>query len=235
MGVAAVAPQAVLWGMTAQLTSVSEPPDPPCWASAWACALAEAEPASFTRVLSNEVNAVHRLDFGSRRLFLKVGPCLQREYDRLRWLAGRLPAPRPLGFSGEGSQDALLMTAVGGDSLAALSDSLPPQAVIARLAAALRDLHATPATDWPFGGKCGVLVHGDACLPNFLFAGDHLSGYIDVGDMALADAEVDLAAAVWSLQYNMGAGYGLAFLREYGVVGANEEDIERLRLSYEQG
>ena len=42
-------------------------------------------------------------------------------------------------------------------------------------------------------------------------------------------------AAVWSLQHNMGAGHGLAFLREYGVVGANEEDVERLRLSYEQG
>ena len=78
-------------------------------------------------------------------------------------------------------------------------------------------------------------MHGDACLPNFLFVGDHLSGYIDVGNMALADPEVDLAAAVWSLQYNMDAGHGLAFLREYGVVGANEEDVERLQLSYEQG
>jgi len=37
--------------------------------------------------------------------------------------------------------------------------------------------------------------------------------------MALADPEVDLAAAVWSLQYNMGARHGLAFLREYGALG----------------
>ena len=127
------------------------------------------------------------------------------------------------------------MSAVEGDSLSSLSALLPPQAIIARLATALRDLHAAPAADWPFGGEGSVLVHGDACLPNFLFVGGHLSGYIDVGDMALADPEVDLAAAVWSLQYNMGAGHGLAFLREYGVVGMDEEDVERLRLSYERG
>jgi aminoglycoside phosphotransferase len=215
--------------------TVTSQPSPPRWALTWACALAGAEPAAPTRVPSNEVNQVYRLGFSGQRLFLKIGPRLQREYERLRWLEGRLPAPRPLGFTSEGGVDALLMSAVEGDSLAALSASLPPQAVIARLVGALRDLHATPAADWPFDGEGGVLVHGDACLPNFLFAGDHLSGYIDVGDLALADPEVDLAATVWSLQYNMGAGHGLAFLREYGVVGANEEDVERLRLSYEQG
>ena len=207
----------------------------PPWAWAWVQEQLQATLTSATQVPSNEVNQVFRLNVGSQRLFLKIGPRLQCEYEKLRWLAGRLPAPRPLGFSGEGSQDALLMTAVGGDSLAALSDSLPPLAIIARLAMALRDLHAAPVADWPFSGTGGVLMHGDACLPNFLFVGDHLSGYIDVGDMALADPEVDLAAAVWSLQYNMGAGHGLAFLREYGVAGANEGDVERLRLSYEQG
>ena len=210
-------------------------PPAPRWASAWADALAGAEPTACTRVPSNEVNEVYRLDFDGQRLFLKIGPHLQREYERLRWLEGRLPAPRPIGLTSEGGADALLMSAVEGDSLASLSASLSPQAVIARLATALRDLHATPAADWPFGGEGGVLVHGDACLPNFLFVGNDVSGYIDVGGMALADPEVDLAAAVWSLQYNMGAGHGLDFLREYGVVGANEEDVERLRLNYEQG
>ena len=218
-----------------ECVAVESQPSPSHWALTWACALAGAEPAACTRVPSNEVNRVHCLDFGGQRLFLKIGPRLQREYERLRWLEDRLPAPRPIGFTSEGGADALLMTAVEGDSLAALSTSLSPQAVIARLAMALRDLHATPAADWPFGGEGGVLVHGDACLPNFLFMGNHLSRYIDVGDMALADPEVDLAAAVWSLQYNMGAGHGLAFLREYGAVGATEDEVERLRLSYEQG
>ena len=80
-----------------------------------------------------------------------------------------------------------------------------------------------------------VLVHGDACLPNFLFHGDELSGYINVGDLAVGEPEVDLVAAVWSLQYNLGPGYGLAFLREYGVSDADEKRVEALRQKYELG
>jgi aminoglycoside phosphotransferase len=83
------------------------------------------------------------------------------------------------------------------------------------------------------GGK--TLVHGDACLPNFLYRGDHLSGYIDIGDLTVGEMEVDLAAAVWSLQYNLGPGHGLAFLREYGLKDADEERVEALRLKYELG
>ena len=205
------------------------------WAWSWACALAGAEPTSSTRVRSGDANQVYHLEVGGKWLFLKVGPRLQPEYDRLIWLAGRLPAPSPIGFTSQASADALLTSAVEGQDLATLSHSLTSQAVTERLAGALRVLHATPVTDWPFGRKGSMLVHGDACLPNFLFLRDHLTGYIDVGEMALGDPEIDLAAAVWSLQYNMGVGHGLTFLREYGVVGANEADVERLRLSYEQG
>lgn len=215
--------------------SSNQCPSIPNWAWSWTCTLAGAKPTSSTRVRSGDANQVYRLDVGSEWLFLKVGPRLQPEYERLIWLEGRLPAPRPLGFTSQSGADALLMSAIEGQDLASLSASLTPQAVIERLAGGLRVLHATPATDWPFGGDGSVLVHGDACLPNFLFVGENLSGYIDVGDMAVADREVDLAAAVWSLQYNLGAGHGLTFLHEYGVVGANEENVERLRLSYEQG
>ena len=103
--------------------SLSAPSDPPPlrWALTWACALAGAEPATSMRAPSNEVNQVHCLDFGGERLFLKVGPRLQPEYESLRWLEGRLPAPRPIGFTSEGSVDALLTSAVAGDSLAVLS------------------------------------------------------------------------------------------------------------------
>ena len=85
--------------------------------------------------------------------------------------------------------------------MARLSESLPPQVIVTR---------------------------GDACLPNFLYQGGGLSGYVDVGDMTIGEPEVDLAAAVWSLQYNLGPGYGLNFLREYGRQDADDEDVERL-------
>jgi len=49
-----------------------------------------------------------------------------------------------------------------------------------------------------------VLVHGDFCLPNVLVMEGSLTGVIDVGRAAIASPEVDLAAGVWSLQYNFG-------------------------------
>jgi kanamycin kinase len=203
----------------------------------WIASLLPKEIRAFRRVESNEVNAVFRLEFDGEILFLKIGPHLRREYEKLQWLEGRLPCPQPVGFTTRDEIDALLTSAIDGDSLAGLSTSAPPQVIVSRLATALLDLHAANIANWPFGrtGKGKVLVHGDACLPNFLFRGDHLSGYIDVGDMTVGEPEVDLAAAVWSLQYNLGPGYGLAFLHEYGLKDADEERVEALRLKYELG
>ncbi len=203
----------------------------------WASSMIQAEIGSVTRIRSNEINVVFRLTFGSRSLFLKTGPNLLREYHRLQWLEGRLPGPRPVGFTTRFGAEALLMSAVEGEDLARLTVSLPPPAIIVRLASALQTLHATPIADWPFDRvQAGtVLVHGDACLPNFIYRDDRLSGYIDVGDMRVDRPEVDLAAAVWSLQYNLGPGHGLAFLQEYGVTDADEGDVERLRRTYGEG
>ena len=147
----------------------------------------------------------------------------------------RLPCPRPVGFTSRDGADALLLSAMEGEDLARLSESLPPQVIVMRLVGALTALHGSNTTDWPFGGSGMVLVHGDACLPNFLYQGSRLSGYVDVGDMTIGEPEVDLAAAVWSLQYNLGPGHGLNFLRGYGRQDANEEDVERLRKQYGAG
>jgi aminoglycoside phosphotransferase len=184
------------------------------------------------RVRSNEVNEVFRLGCDSASFFLKIGPNLKREYERLQWLEGRLPAPLPIGLTTQGAVDALLMSAVEGDDLSLLSLSLSEESITSRLSEALKVVHNLSTDNWPFGGNGTVLVHGDACLPNFLYNGNHLSGYIDVGEMTLAEAEVDLAAAVWSLQRNLGPGYGLAFLHTYGLEEADEEEVERLRLLY---
>lgn len=202
------------------------------WSKFWVTSSVQEEIRSVTRVRSSEVNEVFHLGCDSANFVLKIGPNLRREYECLRWLKGRLPSPRPLGLTTHGAVDALLMSAIAGDDLAALSVSLRPQTVISRLAVALRAVHNLSIADWPFGGNGTMLVHGDACLPNFLYNGDCLSGYIDVGDMTIAEVEVDLAAAVWSLQRNLGPGYGLDFLQEYGMESADEEEVERLRLLY---
>lgn len=213
------------------LESASEPPD---WALSWATALAKEGLRAAIRVPSNEVNQVFWLESDSASFFLKIGPNLEREYRRLECLQGRLPTPCAVGFTAVAGIDALLQTAVEGDTLSRLSASLPARKIVTRLAAAIRCVHATGTADWPFGGTGSVLVHGDACLPNFLFDGPALSGYIDVGDMTLAEPEGDLAAAVWSLQYNLGAGHRLAFLREVRIVEADEAEVQPLRLVYHE-
>jgi len=102
------------------------------------------------------------------------------------------------------------------------------------LASALRAFHSVSARDCPFEAYIPgeSLVHGDACLPNIIVGDDGPTGYIDLGDTGVGDVEVDLSAAVWSLQYNLGPGFGRAFLTAYGRPGATERDVDRLRAMY---
>lgn len=201
----------------------------------WASQQVQEEAHSVTQIRSHEANRVFRLDYAERSLYLKIGPALAHEHERLCWLETRFPAPRPLGFVSDDCLDALLMSALPGNDLAALSSIVTSQEIIARLSTALKVLHTSEPIDWTFGGTGSVLVHGDACLPNFLFCGDHFTGIVDVGDMALGEIETDLSAAIWSLHKNLGSGYGSAFLREYGWHNTDEGYTERLRLRYKQG
>jgi aminoglycoside phosphotransferase len=50
--------------------------------------------------------------------------------------------------------------------------------------------------------------------------------------MGVGDIEVDLAAAVWSLQYNLGPALGERFLRAYGLPAPTDQDVRRLRAAY---
>ena len=78
--------------------------------------------------------------------------------------------------------------------------------------------HAVPTDSCPFGtaGVDTVLVHADAYLPNVLYRGDTPSGFIGAVDTCVGGRDIDLATAVWSLQYNLGTGYGCRFLERYG-------------------
>jgi aminoglycoside phosphotransferase len=168
--------------------------------------------------------------------FLKIGGSLAPECERLRWLRGRLPVPEVVEFTTLDGKDVLVTTAVAGAHLSALKRRLPAENIVEMLASALCAFHAADASECPFKASMpgNVLVHGDACLPNIVFRDDGaLSGFIDLGDMGAGDAEVDLSAAVWSLQYNLGPGHGLEFLRAYGLTAASHDDVDRLRTMYE--
>lgn len=62
-----------------------------------------------------------------------------------------------------------------------------------------------------------VVCHGDYCLPNVLISENRVAGYIDLGDLGVADRWADLTMATWSVTYNLGPGWEDIFLARYGV------------------
>lgn len=179
---------------------------------------------------------VYRLTNNEQTFFLKIkfDSVSIKEKDMLELLENKLPVPKVLGFTTKENSKALLLSALPGKNLASLCKEWSPEKVISKLVEVLRIIHKTNLDDLPLSKQEGsnVLVHGDACLPNFIFHGDLFSGFIDMGDARVGDVEIDLAAAIWSLQYNLGSGYGSLFLKEYGYPKTGEEIVESLRLNY---
>jgi len=180
---------------------------------------------------------VWRLDAGSTAVFVKRAADLAPEHERLAWLAGRWPVPEMVGFFHAWGDDWLLTRRAPGVPLYHGSLAVGPSAKAAWLGQILRGLHSVPADGCPFGKvRAGhVLTHGDFCLPNVLVDEARfgsLSGLIDVGQAGLGNPEVDLAAGVWSLQYNFGRGFARDFLNAYGWPPMTDQAIERLRRKY---
>lgn len=173
-----------------------------------------------------------RLTHGPRALaYIKLAPDLRGERDRIIWLSEYLPVPDILGFK-RGAEDWLLMRALPGMDLSNREYKKRPEAIIRHLTKALIRLHALDPTDCPFGSIGRHVIHGDACLPNFVFNRNRLSGYVDLGDLGVGPVEHDLAACIWSLDYNLGPGFGGKFLRAYGWPRFDDETVEIFRRSY---
>lgn len=206
----------------------SEPPD-----ILWATAVMQAPVSEWGVVYARNGRSTKRLHVGSQILYLKTAPALAAERDRLRWLGSFRPTPDVLGFR-SGNPDWLLTRAAIGTGLIDDRYTRQPNVVVQLLASALTSLHRIDPTTCPFGRQEQglVVVHGDACLPNFLATDDRISGYLDVGDLRLERPEVDLVAAIWSLQHNLGPGWGPAFLNAYGWAQTDEDTAEKLRLAY---
>jgi kanamycin kinase len=78
-----------------------------------------------------------------------------------------------------------------------------------------------------------VVCHGDYCLPNVLLddAGN-VTGYVDLGEMAVADRWFDIAVGAWSVTWNLGPGWEELFFDAYGVQ-PDERRIAFYRLLYD--
>lgn len=88
-------------------------------------------------------------------------------------------------------------------------------------ASLLDELHATRPADEDL-----VLIHGDYCLPNVVFDGWALSGFIDLGRCGVADRYHDLAQAARSVVRNLGERWVGPFFAAYGI---DEPDEAKLR------
>lgn len=71
-----------------------------------------------------------------------------------------------------------------------------------------------------------VVCHGDYCLPNVLISDGRTTGFVDLGELGVADRWWDLAVGTWSLGWNLGPGYEELFLAEYGA------DLDQERLAF---
>ena len=81
-------------------------------------------------------------------------------------------------------------------------------------------------------GEQLVVCHGDYCLPNVLVEADSATGFVDLGELGVADRWWDLAVATWSVTWNLGPGYEDLFLREYGIEWDHDR-VEFYRLLYD--
>lgn len=62
-----------------------------------------------------------------------------------------------------------------------------------------------------------VVCHGDYCPPNALIHAGQVVGYVDLGELAIADRWCDLAVATWSTTWTFGPGLESVFLDTYGA------------------
>ena len=77
-----------------------------------------------------------------------------------------------------------------------------------------------------------VVCHGDYCLPNVLISDGRVAGFVDLGELGVADRWWDLAVATWSLTWNLGPGWEEPFLAAYGVA-RDDSRIAFYRLLYD--
>ena len=92
---------------------------------------------------------------------------------------------------------------------------------------AVARLEATAPTDEDL-----VVCHGDYCYPNMFIEGAEVTGYLDLGELGVADRWWDVATGMWSTTWNVGPGYEELFAESYGVA-IDAAKVAYYRLQYD--
>lgn len=198
--------------------------------------LSEALGAPFkaTKHIHSHQDEVFKIEAPGIHYYLKISPDLKAERDNLKKLAGLLHVPEVIGFYESAGQDYLLISELSGKNLVELMGEWPELKIADTFAAAVRQLHGVDAAIvFPQAASGDVLLHGDMALPNVIVSAQQRIGYIDFGQLAFGSPELDLADALWSLQRNLGPGYGERFLEKYGPVSMTPKVEQALKFRHQ--
>jgi kanamycin kinase len=177
---------------------------------------------------------------------------LSAEVSRLQWAGEYIAVPKVLDFrvlpTGE---EVLLTSAILGRSAVDPYWKARSSEAATAVGKGLRQLHdALPVKDCPFSwsvadrvSKQGltpddaaqfqqttpeldlVVCHGDPCVPNTILTDfGTVAGYVDLGELGVADRWADLAVAARNAEWNYGAGCDKYVYEGYGLA-PNQEKI----------
>jgi kanamycin kinase len=77
-----------------------------------------------------------------------------------------------------------------------------------------------------------VVCHGDYCPPNALLTAGKVTGYVDLGELGVADRWWDIAIGAWSTGWNFGTEFEPLFYESYGIA-PDPDRISFYRLLWE--
>ena len=209
-----------------------------------------------TLVWQNETGGLTGRTDGTEPRFIKWNPAgsgesLVAEAERLRWLAGKHPAPVVAGLFFVDGAELLVTQALPGLSAVDKVWVDRPDDAIRAIATGLRALHALPVRncsfDWGVRFRIEeatsrgisveselrvapsidelVVCHGDPCAPNTLIGNDgRFVANVDFGRLGVADRWADLAVATMSFDWNYENYEERLFWETYGVT----PDLERI-------
>lgn len=178
---------------------------------------------------------VYKIEAQRGGYYLKISTSLKAEHDNLKKLEILLNVPRVIDFYDVGQKDYLLLTELPGKNLAELIKEWSDVDIVDTFARAIKQLHSVNASEvFPEASSKDVVLHGDMALPNIIISNEGHIGYIDFGQMTFGSPELDLADAIWSLQRNIGLGYGELFLKKYGPVTVTPKVEKALAFRYHQ-
>lgn len=188
----------------------------------------------------------HRLPRGDRKgvLWLKrsragESAALAAEADRLEWLSAT-----PVGCPDvlERGPGWFVTSELTGRDAAQDWPAEDRSAVLDAMVEQLQQLHALDISDCPFASGYPtdertdrlVVAHGDYCCPNVFVDPATLrpAGVLDVGELGVGDARIDLAAVMVTLAGGMNSQYGGRPAYEYVCrrYGADPDDERILAL-----